>query len=184
MQLDSKIEAVLFFKGESVSVKKLSQILGSNDADINEALKILEEKLSERGVRLIRHEDEVTLGTAPKAGEIIEKLIKEDLSKDLGKAGLETLSIVIYRGPISRREIDWIRGVNSTFILRNLLIRGLVEKVVNDMDQRSFLYKPTLELLSYLGVTRIEELPEYEKVRAEIEQFAQNQEQSGETAHE
>jgi segregation and condensation protein B len=75
--------------------------------------------------------------------------------KDLGKAGLETLSIILYQGPISRAEIDYIRGVNSNFILRNLLIRGLIERVENPHDQRSFLYKPTLELISYLGLSKI-----------------------------
>ena len=96
---------------------------------------------------------------------------KEELSRDIGKAGLETLSIIIYRGPISRREIDYIRGVNSTFIIRNLLIRGLVEKVQAEKDQRSFLYKPTLELLSFLGVRNFEELPDYAAVRVELEKF-------------
>jgi len=111
------------------------------------------------------------LGTAPEMGELIEALIKEELSKDLGKAGLETLSIVLYRGPISRSKIDYIRGVSSTFILRNLLVRGLVERVSNPDDQRSFLYKPTFELLSYLGISRIEDLPEYDAVKQELESF-------------
>jgi len=93
------------------------------------ALKNLETSLSDRGIVLVTKEDEVTLGTAKDTSELIEKLTKDELVRDLGKAGLETLSIIIYQGPISRAEIDYIRGVQSNFILRNLMIRGLVEKI-------------------------------------------------------
>ena len=68
------------------------------------------------------------LGTAPQMSATVETLTKEELMKDLGKAGLETISIILYKGPISRAEIDYIRGVQSNFILRNLLVRGLIEK--------------------------------------------------------
>lgn len=171
MNLDSLIEATLFFRSEPISIKKLSELLEKTEAEIIEALNLLENKLADRGVRLMRKEDEVTLATASDASALIEKITKEELSKDLGKAGLETLSIILYKGPISRREIDYIRGVNSNFILRNLLIRGLIEKVQNKDDQRSFLYKPTFDVLSYLGVSKIEDLPEYEEVKKEIEEF-------------
>lgn len=171
MQLDAQIEGILFFKGEPVTLKRLSDILGKDKAEIEAALKTLEEKLVGRGLTLIYKEDEVMLGTAPDLSPLIEKLTREELTRDLGKAGLETLSIVLYRGPISRREIDHIRGVNSNFILRNLLIRGLVEKVPSPTDQRSFLYKPTFELLSFMGLTKIEDLPEYTALREEVENF-------------
>ncbi len=171
MELDAYIESILFFKGESVSIKKLSEILGKTPDEIRTGLTILEEKLKDRGIRLLSIGDEVALGTAARADELIEKLTKEELSRDIGRAGLETLSIVIYRGPVSRREIDYIRGVNSAFILRNLLVRGLVEKVSSEKDQRSFLYKPTLDLLSHLGLEKLEDLPEYQRVRTEIQQF-------------
>ena len=120
---------------------------------------------------MLRKDDEVALRTAPEAGGLIETLAKEELTKDLGKAGLETLSIVLYQGPISRREIDYVRGVNSNFILRNLLVRGLVEKVENPRDQRSFLYRPTFDLLSFIGISKIDELPQYASVRQEIATF-------------
>ncbi|MFA5934499.1 MAG: SMC-Scp complex subunit ScpB [Candidatus Paceibacterota bacterium] len=174
--LEKQIEAVLFWKGEPVSIKKLSQIFSKTEEEISITMKILEEKLVGRGITLIFKEDEVTLGTSKEVSEIIEKLTKEELIKDLGKAGLETLSIIIYQGPISRAEIDYIRGVQSNFILRNLMIRGLVEKVTNPKDQRSFFYKPTFEMLSYLGVSKIEEMPEYLAAKAEIESYKNNPE--------
>jgi len=105
---------------------------------------------------------------------LIEQLTKDELTRDLGKAGLETLSVVLYQGPISRADIDYIRGVNSQFILRALLIRGLVERVDNPKDARSYLYKTTLDLLSHLGVSKLSELPEYEQVRKDIEEFKQS----------
>lgn len=169
--LDSQIEAVLFWKGEPQSIKKLAASLGKKEEEIVASLEILKEKIKDRGVELIFKNDEVMLGTAAKLSHIIERLTKEELVRDLGRAGLETISIIAYQGPISRAEIDYIRGVQSNFILRNLQIRGLVEKITNENDHRSFLYRPTFELLQFLGVPKIEELPEYEKVKAE---FASN----------
>ena len=169
LSLDNQIEAVLFWKGEPQSIKKLAASLGKKEEDILASLEILKEKIKDRGVELVFNNDEVMLGTAPKLSHIIERLTKEELVRDLGKAGLETISIIAYKSPVSRAEIDYIRGVQSNFILRNLQIRGLVEKITNEKDHRSFLYRPTFELLQFLGVSKIEDLPEYEKVKAEFE---------------
>ena len=168
MTLDSKIEAILFFRGEPVAVKKLAWLLETTEEKIREALAMLDSKLAGRGLQLVFKEDEVMLGTSKDASDIVAKITKEELSRDIGKAGLETLSTILYRGPISRREIDYIRGVNSNFTLRNLVIRGLVERVTNPDDERVFLYKPTFDLLSFLGIKEIQELPEYESVRKEL----------------
>jgi len=174
--LSKQLEAILFWKGEPVSIKKLSQTLRKPEDEISLALKELKEKLEHRGVSLLWKDDEVTLGTSKDTSELIEKLRKDELVRDLGKAGLETLSIIIYRGPLSRAEIDYIRGVQSTFIIRNLMIRGLIEKIPNPKDQRSFLYKPSFDLLSFLGVTKIEEMPEFLKVKEEFEGYKNSQE--------
>ncbi len=169
--LEKQVEAILFWYGEPVKIKKLVQILEKTEEEISSALKTLESSLSGRGIALISKDDEVALGTSKDFSDLIEKITKEELVKDLGRAGLETLSIIIYQGPISRAEIDYIRGVQSNFILRNLMIRGLVEKIPNPKDQRSFLYRPTFDLLNYLGVSKIEDMPEFEKARAEIESY-------------
>ena len=170
MELDKQIEAVLFWKGEPQSIKKLAASLGKKEEEIKAGLETLKEKIKDRGVALVFKDDEVMLGTAAGLSHIIERLTKEELVRDLGKAGLETISIIAYKGPVSRAEIDYIRGVQSTFILRNLQIRGLVERIPNEKDRRSFLYRPTFDLLAFLGVARIEDLPEYEKVKAELTQ--------------
>ncbi len=169
MELEQKIEAILFYKSEPVSVKKLAGILRVKEGEIQDALKILEESLRSRGVRLVRKDDEVMLGTAPELSGLLEDIVKSELSQDLGRAGLETLAIVIYQGPITRAKIDFVRGVNSSFILRNLAIRGLVDRVSNSADSRSYLYKPSFQLLSHLGVTKVEDLPDYVEVVNNLE---------------
>ena len=174
MNTSAKIEAILFSKGEPVQITKLAQLIGLSLDDMKSAISALKSELSNRGITLVINDDEVCLGTNPLMAETIAKLTREELDRDLGKAGLETLSIVLYEGPISRAEIDYIRGVNSQFILRNLLIRGLIERIDNPTDARSFLYKPTLDLLAHLGVSEIKDLPEYEKVRGDIQSFREN----------
>lgn len=170
MSIDQKIESILFFKSEPLSVSLLAQLINVKENEISEALTILDGRLL-GGVRLLRKNDEVTLGTAPENSSLIEGIIKEELSRDLGKAGLETLSIVLYLGPITRARVDYIRGVNSSFILRHLMVRGLVERTSHPDDQRSFLYRPTFALLAHLGVSSVSLLPEYGTVRDEINLF-------------
>ena len=172
LTLDAQIEALLFLRSEPLSKTELAKILGKNSEEIENALFVLEERLETRGIILLSKEDEIMLATSPEMSGIIEGLRKEELSKELGKAGLETLSIVLYKAPITRSEIDYLRGVNSNFILRNLLIRGLIEKVSNPQDQRSYLYKPTFELLSFLGIKQVEDLPEYGKIHQKMEKVA------------
>ncbi len=175
IHLDAQIEAVLFWKAEPLSIKKLAAILEKSEEDIRAGIATLKATLVGRGLTLVELDDTVSLGTAAHLSSVIEKMTKEDLIKDLGKAGLETISIVLYQGPISRAEIDYIRGVNSQFILRNLLIRGLVEKIENPEDKRAFLYKPTIELITFMGLSSISALPEYENVRNNIARFKESQ---------
>jgi segregation and condensation protein B len=169
--ISAQLEAVLFWKAEPVSIKKLATLLSVGPESVKEGLKELEEKLKGRGLTLVQTEEDVMLGTAKELSSLIEQLTKDELNRDLGKAGLETLSIILYQGPISRADIDYIRGVNSQFIIRNLLIRGLVERVDNPTDARSFLYQTTLTLLAHLGISKREDLPEFNKVREDIEAF-------------
>lgn len=175
MPISQQLEAILFWKAEPVAFKKLASLLNVGVDAVLSGLQELEVALKGRGLTLVRTDSEVMLGTAKDLSPLIEQLTKDELTRDLGKAGLETLSIILYQGPISRADIDHIRGVNSQFILRNLLIRGLVDRVENPKDARSFLYKTTIQLLSHLGISKIENLPEYEQVRNDIENFKRSQ---------
>src|SRR3989344_8106325 len=107
-EVEKKIEAILFFKGEPVSRKKLSEILSAGQVEINEGIEKLKENLQNRGITLIENGNDITLGTAPELSKMIEDLQKEELNKDLSKASLETLSIVLYKNGVSRAEIDYI----------------------------------------------------------------------------
>ncbi|MCC6290939.1 SMC-Scp complex subunit ScpB [Candidatus Nomurabacteria bacterium] len=161
MKTEALIEAILFWHTEPMTMAELTRAIGRGETEIREALAVLDRNLESRGVQLVYKDDEVMLGSHPEASEVIERLAKEEMSQDLGRASLETLTIVLYRGPVSRARIDYLRGVNSSFILRHLMIRGLVERVPNPEDARSFLYRPTFELLQNLGVKRVEDLPDY-----------------------
>ena len=126
---------------------------------------------------LLMKEGEVALGTAPELSGLIEDLQKEELNKELSKASLETLSIVLYKNGASRAEIDYIRGVNSSFTLRALSIRGLVEKITDPKDSRRYIYKPSFELLSYMGIKSVDELPDHASVSNSIDIAAKNLEE-------
>ncbi len=170
MTIDAQIEGILFFKAEPIKTMKLAEILGVDEETVRQGIILLAEKLEGRGVALLLKDDEVSLATVADAGDIIEKMVKDELHRDLGKGAIETLTIILYKGPIQKSEIDFIRGVNSNFILRNLLVRGLVEKIPHPTDQRSFLYRPTFDLLAYLGINKIEDLPEFEEFREKVEE--------------
>jgi len=167
--LDTLVEAILFWRGEPMTLPELCRALKQPSGDVKRALQTLTEKLSGRGIALIQAGDDIALATAPETHALIERLRREELSRDLGKAALQTLSIVLYKGEVRRRDIDYIRGVDSAAILRSLLIRGLIERTQSAADERMFLYRPTVELLSLLGVKSTDELPEYAAVRAELE---------------
>ena len=172
--LENKIEAILFFNGEPVSFKKLEDILKVPVNEIKDAVFNLKQTLSGRGVVLMEKDGEVVLGTAPEFSKLIENLQKEELNKELSKASLETLSIILYKNGISRAEIDYIRGVNSSFILRALSVRGLVNKITDPKDNRRYLYQPSFDLLSFMGVKSVEELSEWIEVKNSLDSAAQN----------
>lgn len=182
MEIEKKIEAILFWKGEPMSRKRLAEILKVGQTEINEALQKLKESLENRGIVLQEQGDDVTLGTNPEMSQIIENLQKEELNKELSKASLETLSIILYKNGANRAEIDYIRGVNSSFTLRSLSVRGLVEKSLDPKDNRRYVYKPSFELLSFMGVKSVEELSEFGEVNSSIEVSAKNME--GESSNE
>jgi segregation and condensation protein B len=152
----------------SIGLPQLAQ-----QVKIKEALAAFEAELQSesRGLFLVRDKDKVQLTSKPDFASLLESVIKEELHENLTNAALETLSIVAYAGPMTRAELEYIRGVNSSFTLRNLLIRGLVERELNPKRGNVFLYRPSFDLLKHLGVGKVAELPEYEKFQALIEKL-------------
>ncbi len=176
MQLDAQIETLLFWRGEAMTKRELTRIFGVNLVAINDALADLRKKLNGRGIALAETGNEVTLLTSSEASTLVEQFRKEEMSAELGRAALETLAVVLYKNGATRRELEYIRGVNSTAILRTLLMRGLVSRAEDPKDERVFRYEPTLELLALLGVSRREELPDYQTVLAELGAFEKESE--------
>ncbi|MBA3733294.1 SMC-Scp complex subunit ScpB [Patescibacteria group bacterium] len=167
--ISNSIEAILFYLAEPVKISFLAKTLEVSDEEITSSIQELKGSLSTRGLRLVENENEIFLVTAPEFSLLIEKMIKEERERDLGRAGIETLSIIAYKGPVSRKEIDYIRGVNSQYALRNLLLRGLVEKKSNANDERMLVYSITGDTLRFLGLSNVSELPEYIETNRKLE---------------
>jgi len=167
MELKSILEAILFVHGEPVSIKKLAHFTESSQDDIRQAFDILRDDCRTRGIVLLEKDNLFQIGSHPDASSYIEKFIKDEFSEELSKSALETLAIIAYKGPLTRAGIDYVRGVNSSFILRTLTLRGLVERTENPNDSRSFVYSTSLDFLKHLGVTRMDELPRYEEFQQE-----------------
>lgn len=165
-KLMGELEAVLFVAGEALSFEKLAKILKRDVKEIEElALKLGQNfKEAGRGLRLIIEANAVQLVSAPEFSDLIESLLKSELKEDLTPASLETLAIVAYKGPIKRSEIDFIRGVNSSYTLRNLLLRGMIERQGAEADGRAYEYRISFEFLRRLGLNKREALPDYEKI--------------------
>lgn len=163
--MKSKIESLLFVAGKSLSVKKLAEILDSKKENVEKCLEELKEEYKSRdgGIILLKNGDEYQFATSPKNSELVSQYLKEETEGELTRPQLETLSVIAYRGPITKPELEQIRGVNCSLILRNLLIRGLIEEE-EDAKSTEPRYKISFEFLRHLGVSNVEELPDYKKL--------------------
>lgn len=164
-KLEAKLEAYLFLYGEPIKVDKLAKELEAKKEYIEKAVHSLKERLKgdARGVDIIVFDDKVQLTTKPELKPFLAKIVSEELDSPLTPASLETLSIIAYLGPCSRSMIEYIRGVNSTFILRNLMVRGLVLRSPDAKRPNTFLYQVSFDFLRHMGLSRPDELPDYEK---------------------
>ncbi len=160
------LEALLFASGEPLEKKQLAKFLGIKDNELAVALDVLSASLKGHGVVVVETREEVELRTAPEAAVVVKKLRESELSRDLGKASMETLAVITYQEGATRGEIDWVRGVNSSASLRTLLMRGLIEGREDERDKRRVRYSITTEALAHLGLTRAVDLPRAAELRA------------------
>ncbi len=165
----SSLEALLFAEGGALSYKDIVKLLECSESEVQGLVAELESSLAGRGLALVHTNTEVELRTSPEAAELIKKLRESELSRDLGKASLETLAIILYRGSALRAEIDWVRGVNSGAALRVLLLRGLIERKEDATDKRRARFTATVDALAHLGVSKIEDLPRYSELTSLLE---------------
>lgn len=174
--LTAQIEALLFAYGEALEIKRMAKILGQGEAETESALRELHSQLggSGRGLTLIFTDGKVQLATKPEFQGLLQNIVKEELNEALTPAALETLSIIAYSGPLPRSIIDYVRGVNSSFILRALLLRGLVNRKPDPGRGNAYVYSASFDLLRHLGITKTEDLPEYQKFRGIVEKLTAN----------
>ncbi len=168
------IQALLFYYGEPLAVGKAAKLLGMKEeecASIVEALSTKRNGDPSSGCVILKNGDEIELATKPSLAWIFKKLIEEEFKEELTPASLETIAIVAYLGPVTRAVIDYVRGVNSTFILRNLLIRGLVSRDLAAGKKNVFEYRISFDFLKHMGLSRVEDLPEYQKYKNILQKF-------------
>lgn len=165
-KLKSIIESLLFVSGDPITINKLVKITGAKKPEVENALMILRGEYStgQRGFAIMQKEDEVQITTNPENASFVGQLIKSESQESLSRAALEVLSIVAYRGPVNRLEIEAIRGVNCSFVLRNLLMRGLLLRIENLEMSRGYLYKISFDFLKKMGIEQIEQLPDFENL--------------------
>ena len=167
-QLINTLEALLFVAGKPLRAKELAKIIEQEEAAVQAALTALAEAKKESGVILLDNNGEYQLATSSSYSTQVKNFLNAELREKLTDATVEVLAIIAYRQPISKAEIEAIRGVNSQYSLRNLLMRGLIEKIANPSDARSFLYQTTTEFLQHLGLASTKDLPEFEKLVEQI----------------
>ena len=162
-QLEKIIEGLLFVASGAVTVNHLTSVIECSAEEVEAALQQLTADCRTRGIRLQRQGNKVQMVSAPELADHIERLLGLSLSGKLSTPALETLAIVAYRQPITRPQIEAIRGVNSDGVLRTLLSKGLVEEVGRlDSVGHPALFGTTFEFLRFFGLEDLNELPELE----------------------
>jgi segregation and condensation protein B len=160
LSVKAQIESLLFVAGEPVACGRLAAVLQVDSNRVEEALAELEAEYQERGFRLQRKGERVQLVTAPEAAEAVRVFLGLELSGRVSPAALETLAIIAYRQPVTRAQIESVRGVSSDSVLRTLVSRGLVEEQGRlEQAGRPIIYGTTFEFLQQFGLTSLDQLP-------------------------
>lgn len=174
MNLKSQLESLLFVAIKPLSLKELVLALGVKAPEVEAALNTLAQdyETAGSGLRLVKNNHNYQLSTAPENATLIKDFLKSELSGELSQPSLEALTIIAYRGPISKLELERIRGVNCSLIIRNLLLRGLIEEKLEKLKNENY-YTVTLDFVRFLGITKTEDLPDYERLnKSEVLQEA------------
>jgi len=160
LELDAQVESLLFVADGPAPIGKLAEALEVRPAEVEAALEALEARYLGRGIAIQRIKDRVQLTTAPTAASLIQRFLGLSATAPLSKAALETLAIIAYRQPITRPQIEQLRGVNSDSVIKNLLTKGLVEEAgIAEGPGRPVLYVTTPEFLQHFGLSALSELP-------------------------
>jgi segregation and condensation protein B len=167
-KIKSQIESILLVTSKPISVKKITEVLNVKPKEILDELTQLSQEYneSERGIRILVNNDKAQMVSSSANADLVKSYLKDEITGELTDPSLETLTIIAYRQPISKAEMEQIRGVNCSLILRNLMIRGLVEAEYNK-ERGATLYSATMDFLKFLGINAVNELPDFERLNSD-----------------
>lgn len=174
MTLQNKIESLLFTSPRPLSLRRLAELTGGTPEEVDQAVAAAAQEYNtdSRGIHVLRHAGTVQMVSNPVNSKLVTEFLKEEQAGELTRPALETLTIVAYRGPISKIQLDTIRGVNCALILRNLMIKGLVEAKAHKNKFQST-YQVTTDFVRFLGLNQVSDLPDYDQLNrdANLEQL-------------
>ena len=154
------VESLLFVASEPVPIAQIAEALDVKPAEVEQALTELNAEIVRRGVRVQRKGDRVQLTTLPECAPYIERFLGLDLTTRLSKPALETLAIIAYQQPVTRAQIEHVRGVNCDAVLSTLLNRGLIEEVGRlETAGRPIQYSTTFAFLQHFGLRSLDDMP-------------------------
>ncbi len=167
MSLRSQIESLIFISTHSLTSKKIAELTGGDLGEVEKALSLIQEDYNREtsGIHLMKNGNQYQLVTAGANAQLVKEFIKDEMTGELTRPSLETLTIIAYRGPITKIELEQIRGVNCSLILRNLLIRGLIEAKEDKKNLVTF-YSIAFDFMKYLGINDVRELPDYDRLHS------------------
>ena len=166
--LKAKLESLLFVANKPLTSKELADFLEVQTDAVETSLGELMNDYAENnsGLQVIKNNSKYQLVSAANNSKIVQEFLQDETSGELSRPSLEALTIIAYRGPIAKIDIDRIRGVNCSLILRNLLMRGLIEEKF-DKDKNENYYNVTLDFIRYLGINQVGDLPDFERLHQE-----------------
>ena len=160
LDIPAALESLLFVSAEPVAPSQLAAALQVSTSAVEQGLKQLDGELQTRGLRLQRHGGRVQLTTAPEMAETVERFLGLEATSRLSRASLETLAIVAYQQPVTRPQIEAVRGVSSDGVMKSLLGKGLVQEVGRtEGPGRPILYGTSPDFLQHFGLNSLMDLP-------------------------
>jgi len=157
------IQSLLLVAYKPLTIKEIAKLIQLDKKQTEEYLEQLAERFNttESGWWIVRTGDKIQLATNPAAASLLKEFLKSEELGELTRPSLEALTIIAYQGPISKIDLDRIRGVNCALILRNLMMKGLVEEVEVEGEK---LYQVTIDFVKFLGISNVKELPDYQEL--------------------